>query len=151
MLILMDMLLKPLIPYVLVENLREDKLMLSLLPTTLSSLPQELSLSEHPIKMLPQILLKSAKLMELNQFKVFFPTKLRNIWLMEMKSLSTKRLQNKESKTGNSPQEMSSVLMFLPLLEKVWEKNLKLELLYIKEKWTYNIPLNLSTLELSSL
>jgi len=75
----MDMLLKLLIPYVLEENPRVNKLMLSLLPTTLSSLPQELSLSENPIKPSPQILLKSVKLMELNQFKVFFPTKLRNI------------------------------------------------------------------------
>jgi hypothetical protein len=42
-------------------------------------------------------------------------------------------------------------LMFSPLPEKVWEKNLKAELWSLKEKWTYNIPLNPSTLELSSL
>ena len=75
----MDILLKQLIPYVSEENLRVNKLMSSLLPTTLSSLPQELSLSENPIKPSPQILLKSAKLMELNQFKVFSLIKLRNI------------------------------------------------------------------------
>jgi hypothetical protein len=34
---------------------------------------------DPPIKMLPQLLPRSVKLMESNQFKVFSPIKLRNI------------------------------------------------------------------------
>mgnify|MGYP006907047768 FL=1 len=147
----MDMHHKPLTLSLLVENLLVNKLIAFLLATTLSLLPLELSRLDQPIKMLPQLLPKFAKHMELNQFKVFSPIKLRNIWLMETRLLSIKKLQNKELRTGNSLQVMLLVLMFSPLPEKVWEKNQTLELWSIKEKWTYNIPLNPSMLELSSL
>ena len=75
----MDMHHKPLTLSLLVENLLVNKLIAFLLATTLSSLPLELSRLDQPIKMLPQLLPKFAKHMELNQFKVFSPIKLRNI------------------------------------------------------------------------
>ena len=74
-----DMLPKPLTLLLSVENLTVNKLMLFLLAIMLSSLPLEPSPLEPPIKMLPQLLPKSVKLMESNQFKVFSPIKLRNI------------------------------------------------------------------------
>ena len=135
----------------LVENLTENKLMLFSLPITLSSLHAEPSRLDLPINKSLLTSLKHVKLMELNQFKVFFPTKPRNIWSMEMRQSLTKNIKNKELKTGNSLQVMLLLLMFSPLPEMVWEENPKPELWSTKEKWTYNIPLNPSTLELSSL
>jgi hypothetical protein len=75
----MDMLHKPVTLSLLVENLLVNKLIAFLLATTLCSLPLELSRLDQPIKMLPQLSPRFAKLMELNQFKVFSPIKLRNI------------------------------------------------------------------------
>lgn len=75
----MDMLPNALILLLLVEKLKTSKLMSFLLPITLSKLPLEPSRLEAPIKMLPQLLLKFAKLMESTQFKVFSLIKLRNI------------------------------------------------------------------------
>ena len=75
----MDMLHKPVTLSLLVENLLVNKPIASLLATMLSSLPLEPSRLDQPIKMLPQLSPKFAKLMELNQFKVFSPIKLRNI------------------------------------------------------------------------
>jgi len=147
----MDMLPKLLTLLLLVENLTVNKLMLFLHAIMLSLLPLEPSRLDLQIKMSPPTSPRFAKHTESNQFKVFSPIKLRNIWLMETRLLSIKKLQNKELKTGNSLQVMLSVLMFSPLPEKVWEKNQTKELWYIKEKWTYNIPLNLNTPELSSL
>lgn len=142
---------KPLTLLLSVENLTVNKLMSSLPLTTLSSLPLEPSRLDLPIKMLPPLSPRFAKLTVFNQFKVSFPTKPRNIWLTETRLSSILKPQNKESRTGNSLQEMLSHLMFSLPPEKVWEKNLRLEPLSIKEKWMYNIPLNPSTLELSSL
>jgi len=75
----MDIAHKPLTLSLLVENLLVNKPIASLLATMLSSLPLEPSRLDQPIKMLPQLSPKFAKLMELNQFKVFSPIKLRNI------------------------------------------------------------------------
>ena len=75
----MDIAHKPLTLSLLVENLLVNKPIASLLATMLSSLPLELSRSDQPIKMLPQLSPRFAKHMELNQFKVFSPIKLRNI------------------------------------------------------------------------
>ena len=75
----MDMLHKPVTLSLLVENLLVNKPIASLLATMLSSLPLEPSRLDQPIKMLPQLSPKFAKLMELNQFKVLSPIKLRNI------------------------------------------------------------------------
>jgi hypothetical protein len=75
----MDIAHKPLTLSLLVENLLVNKPIASLLATMLSSLPLEPSRLDQPIKMLPQLSPKFAKLMELNQFKVLSPIKLRNI------------------------------------------------------------------------
>jgi hypothetical protein len=75
----MDIAHKPLTLSLLVENLLVNKPIAFLLATMLSSLPLEPSRLDQPIKMLPQLSPKFAKLMELNQFKVFSPIKLRNI------------------------------------------------------------------------
>ena len=75
----MDMHPKPLTLLLLVENLTVNKLIVSLLATMLSLLPLELSRLDPPIKMLPKLSPRFAKNMELNQFKVFSPIKLRNI------------------------------------------------------------------------
>jgi len=75
----MDMHPKPLTLLLLVENLTVNKLIAFLLATMLSLLPLELSRLDPPIKTLPQLLPRFAKNMELNQFKVFSPIKLRNI------------------------------------------------------------------------
>jgi len=148
----MDTAQLPLTLLLLVENLTVNKLMSFSLPTTLSSLPLELSRLDLPIKMLPPILPRPLRnLKEPVQFKVFSPIKPRNIWLMETRLLSIKKLQNRELKTGNSLQVMLFLLMFSVPPEKAWEKKLKPEPWSSKEKWTYNIPLNPSTLELSSL
>ena len=76
---MMDMHPKPLTLLLLVENLTVNKLIAFLLATMLSLLPLELSRLDPPIKMLPQLLPRFAKHMELNQFKVFSLIKLRNI------------------------------------------------------------------------
>jgi len=75
----MDMLPKLLTLLSLVENLTENKLMLFSLPMPLSKLLAEPSRLDLPIKKSLLTSLKHVRLMELNQFKVFFPTKPRNI------------------------------------------------------------------------
>ena len=75
----MDMHPKLLTLLLLVENLTVNKLMSSLPLTTLSSLPLEPSRLDLPIKMLPPLSPRFAKLTVFNQFKVSFPTKPRNI------------------------------------------------------------------------
>ena len=75
----MDMHPKPLTLLLLVENLTVNKLIAFLLATMLSLLPLELSKLDPPIKMSPLLLPRFAKNMELTQFKVFSPIKLRNI------------------------------------------------------------------------
>jgi hypothetical protein len=70
---------KPLTLLLLVENLTVNKLMSFLPLTTLSSLPLEPSRLDLPIKMLPPLSPRFAKLTVFNQFKVSFPTKPRNI------------------------------------------------------------------------
>ena len=75
----MDMLPNAHILLLLVEKQKERKLMSFLLPITHSKLLLEPSRLEVLIKMLPQLSLKFAKLMESTQFKVFSLIKLRNI------------------------------------------------------------------------
>ena len=75
----MDMLPNAHILLLLVEKLKERKLMSFLLPITHSKLLLDPSRLEAPIKMLPQLSLKFVKLMESTQFKVFSLIKLRNI------------------------------------------------------------------------
>lgn len=75
----MDMLPNAHILLLLEEKLKTSKLMSFLLPITHSKLLLEPSRLEVPIKMLPQLSLKFAKLMESTQFKVFSLIKLRNI------------------------------------------------------------------------
>jgi len=133
------------------EKQRESKQMLFSQHTTHLWLPLEPSKQLLPIKMWLLILLKSWQIMISLHFKVFFPTKLKNIWSMEMNALSIPRLQNKELTIGNSPQEMLLPLMFMHPLVKQWVKKQILELLCIKEKWTCSIIWRVRVQELSSL
>ena len=70
---------------------------------------------------------------------------------MEKNALLIRKPQNKESIIGNSFQVMLLLLIFMFQAEMEWEKKLTQELLYIKEKWMFNIILRVKVLELSSL
>ena len=91
-----------------------------------------------------------APITRLSQCKVFSLTRPRSTWLMEMNVLSIRRPQSKESRTGSSPQEMSSISMFTPPLETAWAESLRLEQLCIADNWINNIALRVRVLETSS-